>query len=80
MLRQVVSGNLPGAPIRSEQLAATGSLPAQADGKISRLPEQIRVMLKTMEVAHQCFEEGLESPTCLEILAKYPRRTKAQVK
>jgi hypothetical protein len=33
-----------------------------------------------IEAAQQCIEKWLESPTCLEIEAKYPRRTPATEK
>jgi hypothetical protein len=66
--------------VRSEQLAAMESLRAKADGQISRLPADIRVILQTIEATPQCLEEWLESPTCLEIVATDPQRTKANVK
>jgi hypothetical protein len=66
--------------VRSERLAAMESLAAKADGQISRLPADFRVILQTIEATPQCFEEWLESPTWSEIVATDPQRTKANVK
>jgi hypothetical protein len=59
---------------RSEQLVATEPLPEQADEGLAALPGEVRTLLRTMEAARRCLEAWLESPTCLEILAKYPRQ------